>query len=287
MIIESIEDRVRELNSGKVKYKIDIFNERIKINENTANPKEILDHFEEILAVNKIEKILFISEENQLKAFLQEGFIMEAEMPGYFKGKTGYFLSKFLTSGRQKSDRVIEEDHVIEMTKDYKEKDYRSSIPKGYSIRNAVLEDAQEMAKLYAEVFETYPNPMDQPNYIQKVMKENVFFKVILYRGKIVSAASADMDVKNLNAEITDCATLPAHRGKGLMGALMVDLEKDLNKKGYLTLFTMARAISVGMNIAFARQNYKYTGRVIKNCNISGGFEDMNIWVKEMKREKR
>ncbi|HCP15639.1 MAG TPA: putative beta-lysine N-acetyltransferase, partial [Peptococcaceae bacterium] len=28
--------------------------------------------------------------------------------------------------------------------------------------------------------------------------------------------------------------------------------------------------------------HYEYSGRLVNNCDICGGFEDMNIWVKRL-----
>jgi len=100
---------------------------------------------------------------------------------------------------------------------------------------------------------------------------------------KIVSAASADMDYTNLNAEITDCATYPEYRGQGLLSNLVYSLEQDLTQKGFYTLCSLSRAMNPGINSVLFKHGYKYTGRLISNCHICGGFEDMNIWVKKLK----
>jgi hypothetical protein len=34
------------------------------------------------------------------------------------------------------------------------------------------------------------------------------------------------------------------------------------------------------MNTALARLGYRFRGRLMNNCHIMGGFEDMNIWVR-------
>lgn len=39
----------------------------------------------------------------------------------------------------------------------------------------------------------------------------------------------------NLNAEITDCATYENFRGRGLFSSLIIELEKDLKVKGFIT----------------------------------------------------
>jgi hypothetical protein len=45
-------------------------------------------------------------------------------------------------------------------------------------------------------------------------------------------------------------------------------------------LYTIARAISVGMNITFARCGYDFGGTLVNNTQIAGRIESMNVWYK-------
>ncbi|MFP3637406.1 GNAT family N-acetyltransferase, partial [Bacillus sp. SIMBA_033] len=74
-----------------------------------------------------------------------------------------------------------------------------------------------KLAKLYDTVFETYPTPMNEPDYIQKVMEEGTVFYAVEHDGHIVSAASAEINAPYGHAELTDCATLPTYRKLGFM----------------------------------------------------------------------
>ena len=173
-----------------------------------------------------------------------------------------------------------EEEEVLIRSREYISEDYINPTYEQYTIRDVRKEDADELAKLYDEVFETYPSPLNNSTYIQFAMDHNVFFKVAVYENKIVSAASADTDPINLNAEITDCATSKSFTGHGLIGRLIFELEKDLKTRNYKVLYSTARAISTGMNIVFAKHDYVYGGRLINHCHICGQLENMNIWCK-------
>jgi putative beta-lysine N-acetyltransferase len=81
---------------------------------------------------------------------------------------------------------------------------------------------------------------------------------------------------------MTDFATLPHFRGKGLATALLVDMENEMKNQKIRTLFTIARALSPGMNITFARCGYKYSGTLINNTQIFGHIESMNVWYKHI-----
>ena len=47
--------------------------------------------------------------------------------------------------------------------------------------------------------------------------------------------------------------------------------------RGIKTVYTIARAVSYGMNITFAKQGYVYGGAPFQNTHISGSIENMNI----------
>jgi len=229
---------------------------------------------------NKVGKIFYVAPKERIKEFKDEGFIMEAKVYNFLKGKPGYFLSKFVTDKRKMSIVIPEEEEVLIISREYSDENYKYDKYNKYLIRNAGKEDAEQLAKLYDSVFETYPSPMNNSDYIKFVMDNDVFFKVAIYENRIVSAASADMDPINLNVEMTDCATDKLHRGKGLVGRLIFELEKELKHKEYKVLYSMARSISTGMNIVFSKHDYEYSGRLVNHCHICGSFEDMNIWVK-------
>ena len=116
-------------------------------------------------------------------------------------------------------------------------------------------------------------------------MDRSVLYRAILDEtGRLVSAASAEVDFKHSNAELTDCATLKSHRGRGLMFHLLEKLCTDLDERGVMTPYTLARAASFGMNLVFYRLGFEFCGRLVNNCDIYGQFEDMNIWVRAPRR---
>lgn len=103
-------------------------------------------------------------------------------------------------------------------------------------------------------------------------------FRLVRDEGAVVACGSADLVPLARTAELTDCATRPSHRGKGLMQAILMDLMDDLRALHYPTAFTLARASVPGINIAFQRLGFKYRGRMNRSCRIGSGIEDMNIW---------
>ncbi len=216
-----------------------------------------------------------------LKPFSSRGFVIEGIIKGYFKGEDAYCISYFIDPRRQAIPQNDEEEAILnQCLRDTKI--FSPQRKNKYTIRPADERDIPEMIKLFSTVFASYPSPVFSIEYLKKVMSEQVLFKVAEEDGKIISIASADMDKLNLNAEMTDCATYPEHWGKGILPILIYSLEADLKKKGFLTAYSLARAINPGINKALSRLDYKYSGRLINNCHICGGFEDMNIWFKQL-----
>ncbi|WP_069999370.1 putative beta-lysine N-acetyltransferase [Cellulosilyticum sp. I15G10I2] len=282
MIAEIPKMEKLDFDGGTARIRLNAFNQRIKIVSFEGEITQLMHKLTELAAKEKVGKIFSIVSQDQIAAFKDQGFIMEAKINHFLNGEPGYFLSKFMLPERKMSMLLPEEEEVLIKSREYKDEDYHYEKYDEYKIRSADKEDAKGLAKLYDSVFETYPSPMNDADYIQYVMDHDIFFKVAVYQDEIVSAASADMDSKNLNVEMTDCATYKAHRGQGLMGRLIFDLEKEMQNRHYKVLYSTARAISAGMNIVFAKHNYEYGGRLVNHCHICGQFENMNIWVKEL-----
>ena len=51
---------------------------------------------------------------------------------------------------------------------------------------------------------------------------------------------------------------------------IIYSLELDLKKKGFITLYSLSRAINPGVNVVLSKHNYKFTDRLVNNCNICG-----------------
>lgn len=280
MLLEVPKIKKIQFHGGSAKIKLDEFNKKIKIVSFEGDIKNLVQELMIISDKNKVGKIFYVAPKERVKEFKNEGFIMEAKIYDFLKGEPGYFLSKFVTDERKMSIVIPEEEEVLIRSREYADEHYEYDKYDKYLIRNAGKEDAEQLAELYDSVFETYPSPMNDSDYIKFVMDNDVFFKIAVYENRIVSAASADMDPINLNVEMTDCATDKLHRGKGLVGRLIFELEKELKNKHYKVLYSMARSISTGMNIVFSKHDYEYSGRLVNHCHICGKFEDMNIWVK-------
>lgn len=262
---------------------IDPHNERIRVL--SYHPGEITElHGELVAAANRqgLDKVIFYAKKAECSALLQLGYQQEGTIDGFFQGENAQMLSLFLRPERSLSRAPALAQANLQLSL-LKAGNGNRELPSGYQLRAATAADAWQLARLYKLVFAAYPTPMDDPLYIRKTMQEGTYYVVAEKEGQIACAASAEIAVSFGSAELTDCATHPAHHGKGLLQPLFATLEEHLLQQGIYYLYTLTRAQSAAMNITAARQGYQYRGCLINNCKIATGFEDMNIWVKPLR----
>lgn len=272
----------------KVSAFFDHYNKRLKIVDYEATDyRAMLGRLAWLAEANGFDKIFVKATREDFQQFLSHGYMMEGLLKYYFRGNDAYILSRFSSQNRVRSDLLIEEARLIEkLIYDTPDKPPRKLDPE-FSIIRATHEHIPALTTIYRQVFETYPSPLTNPDYIKSTMERNVIYRLVLQNDdNAVAAASAEIDFKHSNAEMTDCATIPTIQGKGLMQHLLVALEQDLREKKVETAYTLARAVSFGMNRAFFRLGYEFSGRLVNNCDIFGRFEDMNIWVKRLEAQK-
>lgn len=263
-----------------IKVYVDYANERLKIFDSGGIDKTALAEIVGFARYKNLGKVICNSRADSLQHFKGCSFIEEGRIEGFFSGKDSYCMSFFTDEKRAISRKPDEADKIISLC-DEKRKN-QPQCDALYRIRTANPSDILQMTSIFKRIFETYPSPVFDAGYLLQAMSENVLFKIAEKNNEIVGIASADMDAPNLNAEITDCATLPEHRGNGILSLLIMSLEDELLSKGFKTLYSLSRAVNPGININLARLNYSYNGRLINNCHICGGYEDMNIWVKQL-----
>lgn len=228
-----------------------------------------------------LDKIWLKSVTRWENAFLDSGMKLEASIPGYYKGEEpALIFAKYLSARRQTPSNSRSIELVEKLIFDLKTKTEKRILPAGITPKWAQREHCADLARLFSRVFPTYPFPVGDPDYIKHTMDNGVCYITARHNGKLVAASSAEINRPQKNAEMTDFATLPVWRGHGLANFLLSQMESRLKDEGYRCLYTIARSSSIGMNKVFAGAGYGFNGVLINNCNISGDFEDMNVWSK-------
>ncbi len=216
--------------------------------------------------------------------FIRHGYHREAMIPGYYQsGETLVFMARYHDHNRSKDPRA---DQVAEVLKVAQAKRFEPppGMPAGFSDRRLTPDDLPALAAMYRGVFDSYPFPIHDPGYLAKTMASNVAYYGIFKRDRLLASASAERDMATQTSEMTDFATLPEMRNRGLAGCLLARMEAERGPLGIRTAYTIARAVSHGMNITFARAGYTFGGTLINNTQISGNIESMNVWWRHLTR---
>jgi len=215
--------------------------------------------------------------------FERSGYQAEAQIPDFYRGEEDVaFMGKYFCPERREEKKPDLVDAALQAARDREAEEAAVALPAGLLGRQAGAQDVDAMAELYRRVFATYPFPIHDPDYLRQTMESHVDYHGIWDAGRLVALASAEKDVKGQNAEMTDFATDPDYRSRGLAGTLLHRLETSAARKGIRTAYTIARAYSYGMNITFARGGYTYSGTLTHNTQISGELESMNVWFKSL-----
>jgi beta-lysine N6-acetyltransferase len=270
------------LDGAWIKARVDLFSKRIRLDDYRGNLKTIFMQLEQWMNLYGLEKLIIKAKVNNWEWFLSQGFALEGIYKNYFSGADAFALVKYFSQERKNSEEWLKEELILHDVLKLERDHLPADLHKEYTIKLAERGDAKGLAELYDVTFPVYPTPLNQPEYVERLIEEKNIFYIILHSGKIVSAAAVHVNQKYHNGEISDCATLSEHRKKSLMKILIQELEKELFDRGIYTLYSHARAQSFGMNAVLQQLGYTYTGRLIKNCVIYQDLEDMNLWVKNL-----
>jgi len=216
-------------------------------------------------------------------AFFSYGYITEAIIPEFYNNKDDvFFVSKFLAADRMRNSENEQFEQLSKMYKGYEGKLFSDKLPESFSLNKLDTSDAEDISNVFRQVFESYPFPVFQPEYIKETMHKHIQYYGVKINGKLAAIASAETDTQSGNAEMTDFATLPEYRGNKLSLHLLSAMEKEMKTQGIETLYTIARLHSPAMNNTFLKLHYKYSGTLVKNTNIAGKLESMNVYYKHI-----
>lgn len=268
--------------SYKMTVYLDKQNKRVRVEDYLGSISNVVERAEELVESEKADKLIIKGRTEQFTQLLERGFSFEAHIDGFFLGADCLFFSKFFSDERRTSPHWVQEDGIIKSVYHLAEQTQTISPPKEYILKKMDETDAKGLSDLYKAVFQIYPTPLNDPEYIIKTMKEGTIYFGFVHDDQIVSAASAEVNLFYKNAEMTDCATLKEHRKHGLMKVLLARLEVELIKNGIYCSYSIARALSFGMNAALFQLGYAYRGRLVNNVYIYDKIENMNVWVKDL-----
>lgn len=273
-------DTITELEGATIQH--GKLNNRIYLmNIGNAKPAALIAAMNELADTEGYTKIFAKVPSSKVRPFLEAGYQKEAEVAGFFEGKDdAVFVCAYFDDSRRISPDRAEIDEVIAHAT-RAEQVAPAPLP-GVTLRQAEEADIPQMAQLYRSVFESYPFPIHDPDYIKETMHSHVDYFLVEENGMLAALSSAEMDVNNRNVEMTDFATHTEFRGRRLAVHLLLHMEQAMRNRGMACAYTIARAISYPMNLTFSRLGYGLGGLLINNTNISGQIETMAVWHKRL-----
>ena len=261
------------------------FNNRIYLLKLAPGEGEaLLPKLDELAKKEEYTKIIAKIHAEALPGFLNRDYSMEAFIPGFFKGETDCLMvSKFFDAKRSHGpEEELKRFHDLLASAGS-----TNNGPNGNGGRftpGRLTEDnAEAITEVFKHVFETYPFPVHDPAYILKTMHSNSARYFGIWEGQdLVGISTAETDLDNKNAEMTDFAVLPEYRGQRMAYRLLAFMEEEMKAAGIKTAYTIARLKEPGMNKTFMNSGYHYTGTLVNNTNIGGSIESMNIFYKRL-----
>ncbi len=278
--VDAIFDTIEKIGNCLVQHGNQ--NKRIYLKDyDELDKNKITDALFTLARKNEYGKIIVKVPESAADKFFDAGYRMEAKIPFYYRGRENcFFLSLFLSQERKEAPDYDEIQSVMK-TALIKQTFLPAHLCEGYEIAQLDAGMCAEMAVLFKKVFKTYPSPIFDPASLREAMEDHTVFYGAFSGGKLAAVASGEMNRRFENAEMTDFAIHPAHRGKGIAKNLLAAVEEAVARRGIKTLYTIARAGSAPMNCTFAGMGYQFGGTLINNTQIAGRIESMNVWYKK------
>lgn len=242
---------------------------------------DVLEDLESLASQKGYGKVVVKARAADYGTFALRGYTLEALVPGFHgPSEPGAFMGKFLDPDRAAERSAGRVRDVLGAALERNGQAPSPDLPDGVTLREAAAADADALAACYDAVFESYPFPIHEPEHIRAALDEGTRFFVATAEDRLVAASSMEPGGAPGVVEMTDFATLPDQRGRGLATHLLRLMDRRAAAAGVRVAYTIARAASFGMNITFARRDYRYGGTLVNNTQISGDIESMNVWFK-------
>lgn len=260
------------------------FNNRVYVMKlDPADIPEILRYSDTLAYKEGYSKIFVKVPESSVSRFMEQGYIPEATVPFFYRGKeSAVFMAKYTDPARRNIESPAVLEAIVSEASAHAGHRVPFALPPGCSVKRGTADDAEDIAALYRMVFKTYPFPVSDPGYITESMQGHVHYYVIRNSHLLAAVASCDIDPENRNAELTDFASNPLFRGRGFAGTLLDVMEIEMKNQGVSLAYTIARAQFQPINMLFAAAGYRFAGMLPNNTNICGAMESMNVWYKKI-----
>ena len=263
----------------------DFYNRRLKVYLVSAEDircKTADDIFEMIEKTGFFSKIIIYTADSAKRGWSDLSFRHEGTIYDFFPdGKDAHLWCRYTDQNRASyMDREFH-DHVVQLA-NKKEVIKTNDTLKDFG-RIAAPGDSSAISAILQETFTDYSSEISADLIKKHIATHKSVYRVFeMENGRFSAVVSAELDHGKHSAEITDCATLPAFRGRGVMTRLIHTIVLDVKTRYRITsLYSLVRAGEIGMNCVFRKLGFAFTGRRVNNCHMPTGWESMNIWCKK------
>lgn len=252
----------------------------------SEDAQTIVGALDQLAADNEYGRIFAKVPQSRVVPFHEAGYVTEALVPGMFPDRDGtgrehgHFVSRFPDPNRSQENEPDTALQVLRLAGAKAHDPTPAAPPDGWAVERLTQADAQEMARIYDNAFSTYPFPINAPEYLRKNMASHVCYHGVRVRGELIAISGCETDPELGVGEMTDFGSLPEARGHGAAYHLLDHMERHMAEQGYHLAYTISRALSVPINVTFARRGYRYAGTLVNSTQISGSLESMNVWFK-------
>jgi lysine 2,3-aminomutase len=250
----------------------------------TEKANQLIPKLDKLAEEEHYTKIFAKVQAEVLPVFISNNYVIEGFVPHFYNGLTDcLFVSKFLDKKRKiiptKELEFLRE--LLQNANEINQNEHNKEL--NFSIKKLQVPDAKQITEIFKMVFETYPFPVHNPEYIEETIEKHGTQYFGVYKNeRLIGVSTAEIDLENKNSEMTDFAVLPEYRGQNIALKLLGKMEKEMKILGVKTCYTIARLNQPGMNKTFLKAGYKYTGTLVNNTNIGGNIESMNILYKNI-----
>ena len=245
---------------------------------------QVLDEAKTLAERHGYGKIVVKARAQDHGELARRGYSVEAVVPCFHAGgEAALFAGRFLDGSRATDPQQPRIREVLEAAEAARSEQRTAPELPELVVREAGPEDTEALAALYSDVFASYPFPIDDPDHLRAEHERGTRYFAAYEEsngGGLVAASSMEPGGAPGAVEMTDFATLPAHRRRGIASHLLTLMDRGARAAGVRVAYTIARACSFGMNITFGRCGYEYAGTLVNNTGIAGAIESMNVWYK-------
>ena len=196
---------------------LDPYNRRLKLYGPTSD--EVRDPGLEIWkqelqdCADLYTKLIVYARPGGERSWTVAGYQREGSLAGFFDdGEAAHIWAAFGEESRADAPRDDEHDEIVRVAA---AKPVARPVPAaGFASHRADPALAEPIADLMQATFTDYPSPITTDVIAGQIESGSHVFRCMVDEGgEIVASASAEIDHRRRNAEMTDCATRPDQRG--------------------------------------------------------------------------